>query len=85
MAEIKMFTADWCGWCHRAKRLLSGHGYPTITEVNIEEWDPDRKKLKALTGQETIPQIFIGDHHVGGYPELVELIKQGRLHPLARS
>ena len=85
MAEIKMYTAGWCGWCRRAKRLLAGYGYPAITEVNIDEWDPDREKLKSLTGQETIPQIFIGDHYVGGYPELVELIKQDRLHPLARS
>lgn len=80
-----MYTADWCGWCHRAKRLLAQHGYETIAEVNIEEWDPDREKLKELTGQETIPQIFIGEHYVGGYPELVDLIRSNRLHPLAQA
>lgn len=80
-----MYTADWCGWCHRAKRLLAQHGYETIAEVNIDEWDPDREKLKELIGQETIPQIFIGEHYVGGYPELVDLIRRNRLHPLAQA
>ncbi len=80
-----MYTADWCGWCRRAKRLLAQHGYETITEVNIDEWDPDRGKLKGLTGQETIPQIFIGERYVGGYPELVDLIRRNGLHPLAQA
>lgn len=80
-----MYTADWCGWCHRAKRLLVQHGYETIAEVNIDEWDPDREKLKNLTGQETIPQIFIGEHYVGGYSELVDLIRRNRLHSLAQA
>ena len=80
-----MYTADWCGWCRRAKRLLAQHGYETITEVNIDEWDPDRGKLKGLTGQETIPQIFIGERYVGGYPELVDLIRRNGLYPLAQA
>ena len=80
-----MYTADWCGWCRRAKRLLAQHGYDTIAEVNIDEWDPDRGKLKDLTGQETIPQIFIGERYVGGYPELVDLIRRNELHPLAKA
>lgn len=82
MAEIKMYSTEWCGWCVRAKRLLADQGYTEITEIDVDGWDADRTQLEAITGQKTVPQIFVGDTHVGGFPELARLVKDGKLDEL---
>ena len=79
-----MYTTPWCGWCKRAKSLLARHGYEDITEIDVEEQGDDAwMNLERRTGQKSVPQIFIGDHHVGGFPDLDRLIKEGRLDALA--
>jgi glutaredoxin 3 len=82
MVEIKMYSTEWCGWCARAKHLLAEQGYSEITEIDVDAWDEDRTRLETLTGQKTVPQIFVGDHHVGGYPELARLVQDGKLGAL---
>lgn len=82
MAEIKMYSTDWCVWCDRAKRLLADQGYTEITEIDVDGWDAERQKLESLTGQKTVPQIYIGETHVGGFPELARLVRDGKLDKL---
>lgn len=84
MAEIVMYTTPWCGWCKRAKNLLARRGYGDITEIDIEAQGEDAwADLERRTGQKSVPQIFIGDFHVGGFQDLDKLIKEGRLDALA--
>lgn len=84
MAEIVMYTAPWCGWCERAKGLLARHGYRGITEIDIEaQGEGAWAELERRTGQKSVPQIFIGDRHVGGFQDLAALIEEGRLDALA--
>ena len=84
-AEITMYSTDWCGWCVRAKRLLADNGYTEVTEIDVDGWDTDRTRLETLTGQKTVPQIYIGETHVGGFPELARLVKDGTLDALVAS
>ena len=85
MAEIKMYSTEWCAWCVRAKRLLAEHGYTDITEIDVDGWDTDRTRLEALTGQKTVPQIYIGETHVGGFPELARIVRDGALDELVNA
>jgi len=85
MAEITMYSTEWCGWCVRAKRLLAEHGYTEITEIDVDDWDPERTRLESITGQKSVPQIYIGDTHVGGFPELARLVKDGTLDELVEA
>ena len=82
MTEIRMYSTPWCGWCQQAKRLLADHGYKDITEIDVDGWDDARTRLESLTGQKTVPQIFVGQHHVGGFPELARLVQDGKLDAL---
>jgi len=82
MARVEIYTKAFCGYCSRAKRLLDGKG------VDYEEYDitlggPKRAGMLQRThGRSTVPQIFIGDRHVGGSDDLHELERSGRLDPL---
>ncbi len=81
-APVLMYTKTWCPYCVMAKRLLAGKGIE-VEEVNVEE-DADalRTMLDRAGGRRTVPQIFIGDTHVGGYDELAALERAGRLDAL---
>ena len=79
-----MYGADWCGYCQRARALLTAKG------VAFEEIDTDivpgaRQEAQARSGRSTIPQIFIGDQHVGGSDDLAALEADGRLDSLLKS
>jgi glutaredoxin 3 len=82
MARIKMYTTAWCGYCHRAKALLEGRGLE-YEEIALDDDPAFRAKLLDMTGRWTVPQIFIDDRPVGGYTELWELDRSGRLEGLA--
>ena len=75
---VTLYTSSWCGWCHRAKTVLQMYG-ATWTEIDVDELPGGRDELYARTGRSTVPQIFIGDRHVGGYDDLVVLERQGKL------
>lgn len=82
MPEVKMYKTTWCGFCDRATRLLAHRGVTDITEVNIEQWDDGFAKLYELTGGKSVPQIYIGERHIGGFDELVALDRTGELQEL---
>ena len=80
--RVRMYTTPICPFCMRAKALLAKKGV-TIEEIDIFVDDESRKDMQAKTnGARTVPQIFIGDFHVGGCDELYALDKAGELDPL---
>ncbi len=82
MLPVKMYTTEVCPFCIRAKALLKQRGVESIEEIRID-LDPDqRRQMMELTGRRTVPQIFIGDTHVGGCDDLVALDQRGGLMPL---
>jgi glutaredoxin 3 len=86
MPPVKMFTTAVCPYCVRAKQLLKARGVEHIEEVRIDQLsDQERDRMMALTGRRTVPQIFIGDLHVGGCDDLMALDSQGGLLPLLQA
>ncbi len=81
MPAIVMYTKSWCPYCDRAKALLRDKGQ-SWTEIDIEEHDERRAEMIQRSGQSTVPQIWIGDRHVGGFDELAELERRGELDAL---
>jgi glutaredoxin 3 len=73
-----MYTARWCGFCSAARRLLQARGVP-FEEVDIGEDPAFRSRLFELTGARTVPQVMVGDRRIGGYAELRQLDRDGRL------
>ena len=82
MAVVRMYTTQVCPYCTRAKALLKRRGVDQIDEVRIDLDPAQREQMMALTGRRTVPQIFIGDSHVGGCDDLVALDRSGGLEPL---
>jgi glutaredoxin 3 len=85
MSPVKMFTTAVCPYCVRAKQLLKARGVEHIEEVRIDQLPEERSRMMALTGRRTVPQIFIGDKHVGGCDDLMALDSQGGLLPLLQA
>jgi thioredoxin reductase (NADPH) len=81
MVAITMYTKSWCPYCDRAKRLLAEKGQ-TWTEIDVEADDAKRVEMIRRSGRTTVPQIFVGDVHVGGFDELAELERRGELDAL---
>jgi len=83
MADVTIYSTAWCAWCDRAKRLLDRKGI-AWREVDVElEWnDYDRGRLEKISGFTSVPQIFIGDTHIGGYDDLAKLENSGKLEEL---
>jgi glutaredoxin 3 len=81
MARIEMYTTAWCGFCVRAKALLSEKGVP-YEEINLDDDPAFRQRLFDLTGRWTVPQILIDGEPIGGYTELRALDRDGRLDDL---
>jgi glutaredoxin 3 len=82
MAAVKMFTTLVCPFCLRAKALLKQRGVAQIEEVRIDLDPAAREAMMAATGRRTVPQIYIGDTHVGGCDDLIALDQRGELAPL---
>jgi glutaredoxin 3 len=79
---VSMYTAAYCGYCVRAERLLESKGVAGIVKLRVDEDPSLRAEMMQRTGRRTVPQIYIGGFHVGGYDELAALDRQGRLDPL---
>ena len=78
MAEILIYTRDWCGYCTRAKRLLERKGVD-YEEIRIDGDYEQMRVMMERSKRHTVPQIFIGDHHVGGFDDLARLEAYGEL------
>ncbi len=79
MQTVKMYTTAVCPYCVRAKQLLKSKGVETIEEIRIDIDATARDYMMQTTGRRTVPQIFIGDTHVGGCDDLIALDSQGGL------
>jgi len=80
--RVTMYTTAYCGYCRRAERLLAAKGITDINEIRVDQ-DPElRFAMMQKTGRRTVPQIYIGDLHVGGYDDLVVLDRAGKLDTL---
>jgi len=82
MQPVKMYTTAVCPYCIRAKQILKAKGVETIDEVRVDMQPEERMKMMQITGRRTVPQIFIGDTHVGGCDDLIALDSRGGLLPL---
>ena len=82
MQAVKMYTTAVCPYCIRAKQLLKAKGVEQIEEIRIDTDPAQRQYMMETTGRRTVPQIFIGDTHVGGHDDLVALDARGGLAPL---
>ena len=85
MNAVRMYTTQVCPYCIRAKSLLKQRGVEQIDEVRIDLDPAQRDHMIELTGRRTVPQIFIGDTHVGGCDELIALDRAGGLAPLLQA
>ena len=82
MSSVKMYTTAVCPYCVRAKQLLKARGVEHIDEIRVDQNPSELQQMMVLTGRRTVPQIFIGDTHVGGCDDLMALDSRGGLLPL---
>jgi glutaredoxin 3 len=82
MSAITIYTKSWCPYCAAAKKLLNAKG-ARFTEIDIEKTPEARAEMiQKAGGRTTVPQIFVGDRHVGGCDDLYALDDKGQLEPL---
>ena len=84
MAKIEIYTTPTCPYCHAAKSLLNEKG-ASFTEITVLDPDLRAAMTQRANGRRTVPQIFIGDTHVGGYDDMAALDRQGSLDKLLAS
>lgn len=82
MAKVLMYTTAVCPFCVRAEMLLKQRGVAEIEKIRIDQEPGQRELMMERTGRRTVPQIYIGDVHVGGYDDLAALDRAGKLQPL---
>lgn len=84
MQPVEIYTSPLCGYCHAAKRLLGAKGV-SFTEIDVSR-DPAQRDamVRRAGGARTVPQIFIGDIHVGGCDDLHALDRRGQLDPMLK-
>jgi glutaredoxin 3 len=81
MAQVVMYATSWCGYCARARHLLATKGV-AFTEIDVEQVPGSREEMQQRSGRTSVPQIFIGGQHVGGYDDLRALDQRDGLDPL---
>ena len=82
MKPVRMYTTEICPFCIRAKALLKQRGVAQIDEIRVDLDPPQRMHMMQITGRRTVPQIFIGDTHVGGCDDLMALDQRGGMMPM---
>jgi len=82
MTDIRMYCTAFCPYCVRAEMLLKSKGVDEITKIMVDSVPDGFKDMIELTGRRTVPQIYIGERHIGGYDDLAALDRQGGLDPL---
>ncbi len=81
MSKVQIYSTDWCPYCNAAKSLLSDKGVP-FEEIDVTDPALRMAMVQRANGRRTVPQIFIGDRHVGGYDDLAQLERRGQLDAL---
>lgn len=82
MKQVEIYTSPLCGYCHAAKRLLSQKGV-SFVEIDVSRDHQKREEMMVRAhGRHTVPQVFVGETHVGGYDDLSALERAGKLDPL---
>ena len=79
--QIVMYSTTWCGYCQRARGLLARKGVD-VREIKVDENPGPREIMVQKSGRRTVPQIFIGERHIGGYDDLAALERAGELDKL---
>ena len=82
MVDIRMYCTTFCPYCIRAEMLLKSKGVEEIDKISVDSMPNGFRDLVDLTGRRTVPQIFIGDRHIGGFDDLAALDARGGLEPL---
>lgn len=85
MQTVKMYTTAVCPYCVRAKQLLKSKGVEQIEEIRIDLDPVQRDHMMQATGRRTVPQIYVGETHVGGCDDLMALDAKGGLLPLLQA
>ncbi|EGV35622.1 glutaredoxin 3 [Neisseria weaveri] len=80
--HIKMYTGPYCPYCTMAKQFLKSQGITEIEEIRVDRSPELFAEMQQITGQRSVPQIFIGETHVGGFTDLYALHNQGKLDEL---
>lgn len=84
MSDVRMYTTAWCPYCIRARRLLDGKGV-SYEDIRVDTQPELRAEMMDLSGRHTVPQIWVGDTHVGGFTDLAALEHNGSLDQLLAS
>lgn len=85
MALVTLYTTPTCPYCVRAKQLLSRKGITDIHEIDVSGNDALRQEMiEKAGGRRTVPQIFIGSDHIGGFDDMAALDREGKLDPLLK-
>ena len=79
-AKVVMYLTDWCPYCARARNLLDAKGV-AVEEIDVDVVPGAREEMERRSGRDTVPQIFIGDEHLGGCDDLLALDAAGGLDP----
>lgn len=82
MQTVKIYTTGTCPYCIQAKQLLKSRGVADLDEIRVDQVAGERQKMMDITGRRTVPQIFIGEQHIGGCDDLMALDGKGGLLPL---
>lgn len=82
MNSVVMYSTQVCPYCQMAERLLKSRGVQNIEKILVDREPARREEMMQRTGRRTVPQIFVGDTHVGGYDDLSALDRAGGLAPL---
>lgn len=82
--KVTMYSTGVCPYCQMAERLLRSKGVAAIEKIRVDLEPERRTEMMAKTGRRTVPQIYIGETHVGGFDELAELDHAGRLEDMLR-
>lgn len=85
MAAVSMYSTGACPYCQMAERLLLARGVAAIEKIRVDLEPAKRKDMLERTGRRTVPQIYIGDTHIGGYDDLAALDRAGKLDVLLRA
>ena len=85
MAKVVMYSTGVCPFCLMAERLLRAKGVAEIEKIRVDLEPARRMEMVERTGRRTVPQIYVGDRHVGGYDDLAALDRAGGLDPLLAS